>query len=310
MKRMRFLLLATVAFAAACGAEDIAQPVLDDIDPAFAKNNQRSQCRASVVAPGANQGTVSADDCVFPGDHGNQYEDLYLVNQGRLGTRDGNQMATFALETEDFDWIFGFGGFVGKEIFPTPVYAFRSGPAGVYSAPWPGGPFPEFNFNTFSVIGGEPVYKMWVGGQSEEQVGDYTLTVSANPVSNTCAEAHRVYLQGDVSFSSSISDDNACEGVAVEGPFPGTLLSLQYWWVRMSAGETITLELDEIDGNTVAAAIFGPGGFDVDVGDGSGDTDRSVTFTTPIRADIYVEVSVVRGNTASYTATVDAPDTR
>lgn len=306
MKHSRFVLFTTLAFAAACGTEDIAEPTLD-VDAQFAKN-QRAACRAQVLAPGTTSGTVSADDCVFTNlNGGEQYEDLYLVNQGRLGTNDGNTMATFSLETEDFNWIYGLGGFQGKEIFPTPVYAFRRGPAGVYEFP------SGFSRNTFSIIGGEPMYKIWVGGQDDAQLGDYTLTATANPVTNTCTTGHRVYLQGDVSFSSSITDGTSCAGTVQFGDFIGEPLSFQYWWVRMSPGETITMALDGIQEETTAAAIIDFGGdFVLDLGDGEGDTDRFVSFTAQSRTDIYVEVSMRggEGRSTPYTMTVDGPDTK
>lgn len=309
MRNTRILLVSAVTLLAACGGE-IANPTLDDVEPNLAKS-ARAQCAPSVLGPGATSGSVTEDDCLFFNGFTDQYEDLYLVPQGRLGTQDGNVMATFSLEAESFNWIFGLGGNVGREVFPTPVYAFRTGPAGVYTAP------NGFSLNTFSIIGGEPIYKMWVGGRGPTELGDYTLSVSANPVTNTCVTGHRVYLQGDVSFSSTLADANSCEGVVEVGPNVGSPLSYQYWWVRMSAGETITLALDGVEEVTTAAAIIdfnSPNPMDwqvsLDLGDGEGDADRFVSFTAQRRTDIYVEVSALRGRTTGYTATVDGPNTR
>ena len=302
MKTARVLLVSAVTVAAACGG-DIAQPTLDDVSPDFSKN-QRAVCRAQPLALGVTDGSVTTDDCVFTNaDGGTQYEDLFLVNQGRLGAADGNTMATFSVETDDFNWIFGLGGFDGKEIFPTPVYAARAGFAGSFD--WR---------NTISVIGGEPVYKMWVGGRDDAQLGDYTLTTSANPVGNVCTEGHLVYLQGDVSFSSTITESTACEGEVEFGPNIGTPLSFQYWYVAMNEGETVTLALDGVQDETVTAAIidFGTGESVLDFSEGDGDTDRFVSFTAGRRVYLYVEVSMVRGEGRSspYTATIDGPDTK
>lgn len=304
MKADRLVIAVCLTFIASCGGDDLVQPGLDDLEPSLAKVNQRATCRPSVLTPGANQGTVSADDCVFNNGTEDQYEDLYIVPQGRLGTMNGNQMATFALEAEDFDWIFGFGGKTG-EIFPNPVYAFRRGPAGVYTSST------GFAINTFSVVGGEAVYKMWVGGQSTSDVGDYTLTAAAAPVSNSCATGHRVYLQGNVTFTSSIENGNSCRGTIAIGPHIGQPLNYQYWWIRVSAGETITLELNGVEEPTMAALIidWGLNQASLDLGDGPGDTNRFVTFTAQRRTDIYVEVSTIPDVVAAYTATVDGPDT-
>lgn len=302
MKNLRIVSTVAVAFLAACGGDQITRPeASDSASPSFAKVNARALCRPAVLALGATEGAVTVGDCLF---NDNQYEDLYLVPQGRLGTGNGAQMATFSLEAPGFDWIFGLGGQTG-DVFPTPVYAFRSGPAGVSTAP------NGFVVNTFSLIGGEPVYKMWVGGQGLEQLGDYTLTVSAEPVSNTCVKGHRVYLQGDVTFASSIENETSCRGTVAFGPNEGLPLNYQYWWIRVSAGETITLALDGVQDPTVTAAIIdlGLGQAELDFGTGPGDTDRFVSFTAQRRTDIYVEVSSAPDVVSAYTATVNGPDT-
>lgn len=303
MRFARPLVMPLVALAAACGGADLAQPVLDDLEPSFAKTNARALCRPTVIQPGANVGTVTTDDCVFNNGSVDQYEDIYLVPQGRLGTGGGSQMATFALEAPGFHWIFGLGG-QGRDVFPNPVYAFRRGAAGNYVV---GG----FKINTFSLIGGEGVYKMWVGGQGPAQLGDYTLTATAEPVSNTCAKGHRVYLQGTVTFSSSIDNDTACRGTVQFGPYAGAPLNYQYWWIRVFPGETVTLAVDGVQHASMAAAIidFGTNQAQLDLGDGPGDADRFVSFTATQRTDLYVEVSSAPDVVSTYTATVSGPGT-
>lgn len=253
----------------------------------------RKVCQPSPLAPGTNYGTLEAGDCYY----GilDQPEDIYLVSQGRLKSSKSNQMATFSMEDNGFNWTFGLGLNTGG-VFPDPVHASRRGPAGVYDV---GG----FSINTFSVIGEAPVYKMWVGGQDSTQLGDYSLTASVEPVSNTCERNYRVYLQGNVTFDADINNGNSCEGIIQFGPHAGNPLNYQYWWVLVTPGQTVTLNLSGVGEETMAAAIinWSTNQAELDLGDGAGDTDRSVTFTSEYRALLYVEVSSVPDVDANYT---------
>jgi len=293
---LAIMCLLSIATYKALGIE----PAIEAADRSNA-HELRAKCRPAPLRPGVNFGTVSTEDCIFNNGSFDQYEDIFIVSQGRLRSSGVNQMATFALEDGGFNWIFGLGAMSG-DIFPNPVYAFRRGPAGVHD-------INGFLINTFSVIGGDPVYKMWVGGQDTAQVGDYTLTVGAELVSNTCAKGHRVYLQGDVSFSSAIANENSCSGIIQFGPNEGQPFNFQYWWIRLSAGETITMELTGLEDSTVAAAIidFVLGEISLDLGDGPGDADRFVTFTASSRRDIYVEVSSAPDAVSPYTVNFDGP---
>jgi hypothetical protein len=280
-----FIVISGVSLSSSAG-----EPAIDG----RAQGELRSRCVPAPLQPGYNQGTIDEQDCLYTGGGTDQYEDLYIISQGRLKSNRPDSMATYTLEDGGFDWIFGLGPMSGA-IFPDPVTAFRRGNAGVWD-------IDGFAINTFSLIGSDPTYKMFVGGQDPAQLGNYALTASEEPVSNTCEKNHRVYLHGDVSFSSSISSDNSCLGEVVIGPNLTVEINYQYWWVRVSPGDTISMSLDNVEDETVAAAIIEWGvGWDLDLGDGEGDTDRSVTYTAENPAYIYVEVSSASDRESDYT---------
>jgi hypothetical protein len=211
----------------------------------------------------------------------------------------GANMLTFTGDA-DFDAIFGIGGKTGREIFPTPVYGFSGFDAGATGT---------FG-NSFSFIGSGPVYSLWFGGQGPGQLGTYALTTSIDPSVDTCENGHWVFLQGDVAFTSDISDATSCQGTVTVGPNVGQPLNYQFWYYKLLPGETIELSLTGLDPDptlTLAAIDFGAGQSALDFSDGPGDTDRSVGFTATRQVYLYVEVSSAPGVTSGYTLTVDGP---
>lgn len=286
MKRQLPGLLLLAALSAACDTGELVQPVTDDLlVTAEAKTDKA--CKPRMLAPNQS-GVVTADDCVFDIGNGSvRYEHTFRVNQARLGNKDvgGNSMLTFTMETTDFDAIFGLGGF-DKSGFPDPVYAFRRFPAGQYYAT------NGFQLNSFSIIGGELQYGMWVGGDTDADVGAYTLTTRVDGISHTCIENRRVYLQGSVAFDYSITNENSCRGTVSVGPYIGAPLNYQYWWTRLRAGQTVTVEVEGAGDPTMTLALIDWWGDAVlDFSDGAGDTTRSATFTAPRNMELYVEVS-------------------
>lgn len=300
MRRISTLVITGLLCAASTTAVQAAEPAAGDRPERNGAGNLRAQCKITPLRPATVFGTITTDDCPFDNGGIEQREDLYLVQQGRQKSRGGDSMLTFTVETLDFDWIFGIGDQNPGGVFPDPVHAFRRGPAGVYD-------INGFAINTFSIVGAEPVYKLWVGGQGPEQLGEYSLDTRTEATTDTCEAGHRVYLQGDVTFSSSIANERSCRGTIEFGPNAGLPLNYQYWWVRLDAGETITLSLSGIEDPTMAAAIvdFGTGEVALDLGAGPGDTDRSVTFTTSRTADFYVEVSSAPDVTSPYDLTFE-----
>lgn len=291
MHPRRALPLALVVFAAACTADDPAGPDLDELAVrAEAKDNQRKACRPTPLTPVAT-GTIDEGDCAFDNAGTTQYEDIYLVSQGRLGgSADGATMLTFTGDAA-FDMIFGVGEMDG-EISPDPVYGYTR---------TPGLP------NRFSIAGSDAVYKMWFAGTGPDQLGDYTLTTTVEPTANVCATGHLVFLQGDVAFSSAIADDVSCQTTVQFGPNVGAPINVQYWYMKLLPGESVTLTLTGVTDPTVALFALGGGADQLDLGDGAGDGDRTVTLTAQYQTYAYLEVSSLQGTGSPYTLQVDGP---
>ncbi len=299
MRYPSLLAAACVMAVAACDVQDPTQP-LDVPTSAVEARSQRASCHAGMLAP-TTAGAVTADDCLFESGSVTRHEDLFLVNQRRLGMSDlsGATMLTFSA-TAGFDAIFGVGGFDPREVFPTPVYGNASFPAGSASG-WG---------NSFSLVSSETMLKAWIAGQTAADVGAYTLSTSMAPSIDTCENGHWVFIQGDVAFSSAISDATACEGTVQFGPYIGAPLNFQFWYVKLRAGETLhaTLTGSDFDPSIVLAAIdFGTSQSALDFSAGPGDDDRAVSFTATREFYLYLEASSAPGVEAAYTLTVDSP---
>lgn len=298
MKTPALIVSAAVAVAVSACADqqtDLLAP-----NAADEARSARADCRPAQLSI-TTTGDVATDDCVFDNGGTPQYEDIYFVNQRRLGMNDlsGASMLTFT-GGADFDAIFGIGARTGREIFPTPVYGYSSFGAGDT------GTF----YNSISFIGSAPMYSMWFGGQGPAQLGSYTLTTSIGPSIDTCENGHWVFLQGDIAFTSDISDATSCQGTVSVGPNVGQPLNYQFWYYKLLPGETIRLSLTGLDPDptlVLAAIDFGTGQAELDFSDAPGDADRSVTFTATRQLYLYVEVSSAPGVSSGYTLTVDGP---
>lgn len=296
MRWKHTLVLSAGVLAAGC-ADDPTRPVLTAPVEEEAKS-QRAVCRPSPLST-ETTGEIAADDCLFDGAGRAQQQDIYLAIQSRLGRTDrsGSTMLTFT-GAADFDAIFGVGAQSG-EIFPDPVYGFArfdAGATGIFG-------------NSFSIIGSDPVYKMWFGGQDGTQLGSYTLTTAVEPSIDTCENGHWVFLQGSGSFSSDIANDVSCRGTVEFGPFVGAPLNYQFWYIKLLPGETFTATLDGVTDPTVALAAidFGTGQAELDLGDGPGDPDRAISFTATRQLYLYVEVSSAPDITSPYTLSFTGP---
>jgi len=297
MRLKHTLVLSAAVLAAGC-ADDTTEPIAAPTVEAEAKS-KRATCRPSPLST-STTGEITADDCLFDEAGREQREDIYLAIQSRLGRTDrsGSTMLTFT-GAADFDAIFGIGAQSGGEIFPDPVYGFARFPAGTTQT---------FG-NSFSFIGSDPVYKMWFGGQDGTQLGSYTLTTTVEPSIDTCENGHWVFLQGEGSFSSDISNETSCRGEVTFGPNVGLPLNYQFWYIKLLPGETFTATLDGVTDPTVALAAldFFTGQGDLDLGDGPGDTDRAVSFTATRQFYLYVEVSSAPDITSPYTLSFTGP---
>lgn len=300
MKWTRTLPLLALAAFAACDTPDPVNPALDAESLIAEARNPKAACRPTAQLANVTTGTISTGDCVFENAGVVQYEDLFLVNQNKLGQpdRSGATMLTFTGEAP-FNAIFGLGRV--DQGSPSPVYAFtrfNAGQTGTFR-------------NSFSVVGSSAQYKLWFGGQAPDQLGSYLLTTSVNPTKDTCESGHFVFVEGRVSFDSEIAEGaSSCDGFVEVGPFIGTPLNYQYWYVKLLPGQTVEARLT---GNTEAttallAADFGSSKTDLDLGQGPGDTDRSVRLTNERTSEryIYLEVSSVDGTATTYTLSIDA----
>ncbi len=289
MRTRSALPLALAVLAAACTADDPVQPDLDELSVrAEAPSNQRKACRPAPLSA-VTTGTIDEGDCPFVNAGVTQYEDMYIVSQGRLGgSTDGSTMLTFTGDAA-YDVIFGLGE-MGGEIAPDPVYGYTRTP----NLP-----------NAFSIAGSDAVYKMWFAGTGPDQLGDYTLTTTVEPTKSVCETGRLVFLQGDVSFSSSIDDASSCLGQVNYGPNAGAPLIYQYWYAKLLAGQEVTLTLEGVDPDeptvTLAGILLGTPFANLDFASGAGDTDRSVTFTAPATRYYYLEVSAAPGASSPYT---------
>jgi hypothetical protein len=291
--------VACVLAMVACDGPDVTQP-LEAPTSALEAKSQRASCQARVLSA-STTGDVTADDCLFTFGTVERLEDLYLVNQSRLGLSDlsGANMLTFDA-TADFDAIYGVGGFDPREIFPTPVYGYARFGAGA-TATWD---------NSISIISSERMMKAWIAGETPADLGSYTLSTAVEPSIDTCENGHWVFIRGDVSFTSDISDATSCRGIVSVGPNVGADLNYQFWYVKLLEGETLNATLTGLDPDptlTLAAIDFGSSQADLDFGSGPGATDRSVTFTATRDLYVYLEVSSAPGVVSPYTLTVDGP---
>lgn len=290
MSLQRTLVLSSAVLLSACGADTPTDHSADVLAAEAASEAQRAACRPAPFS-GTTSGEITADDCLFETSNGVQHEDLFLVSQSRLGRDDlsGATMLTFT-GSADFNAIYGVGEMSGS-IFPEPVYGFARFGAGAVGA---------FG-NSFSLIGSQNVYKMWFGGQNADQLGSYTITTSVEPSIDTCENGHWVFLQGTGGFSSDISNETSCRGTVQFGPNVGMPLNYQFWYMKVVAGETLSATLTGVSDPTVALAAFGPGPGQLDLGNGAGDTERSISFTAASTGWVYLEVSSAPDVTSAYT---------
>lgn len=299
MRYPSLMAAACVMAAVACDVQDVTQPLEAPASAAEAKS-QRAACSARALSS-TTTGVVAVDDCLFTAGTVERHEDLYLVNQRRLGMPDlsGANMLTFGA-TADFDAIYGIGGVDPREVFPTPVYGYARFTAGSTST----------RGNSFSLISSETTLKAWFAGETTADLGSYSLSTSIEPSIDTCENGHWVFIQGDVSFSSGISDARSCQGTVTFGPNAGSPLNYQFWYVKVHAGETLNATLAGLDPDptlVLAAIDFGTGQSELDFGTGPEATERSVSFTATRDLYVYLEVSSAPGVTSPYTLTVDAP---
>lgn len=290
--------MATLVAIAACDVQSSVEPTLDPSVEVSGAKSQRADCRVEQLS--STTTATLEEGCAFDTGSGIRYEDLYLVNQKRLGMSDlsGASMLTFT-GAADFDAIFGLGR-QGPDLFSDPVYGFTR---------FAGGATDTFG-NAFSFVGSKNVYKFWFGGQTSDQLGEYSLTTSIEPTVDTCENGHWVFIQGDARFSSDISDATSCQGTVEFGPNVGLPLNYQFWYYRIQAGETVNVELSGLSDDpslTLAAIDLGTGESVLDFSEGPGDTTRSVSFTASRDFYLYLEVSSSPGVVSDYTLVVDGP---
>jgi hypothetical protein len=235
---------------------------------------------------------ISTNDCLF---QGTQYEDIYRLVTADLVQQSGQSFVgspklTLTAST-DFNGVLGFQG-ADPGLFQGLVHRFRNNltPAGPVS---------------FSMIGGEPEYKVFIGGLSQTELGSYTLSTTVAPGGEiTCDDV--LVMAGSAVFPSEINDANSCAGTIAFGPNVGQPLMFQPRYARLEAGKSYTISVTGIMADPVAlfvSALPLSSGVDqtLDLSSGAGDPDRSVTFTASQNGFYYMEVSSVPGNASGYT---------
>lgn len=293
MRFQKTALLSAVLLAAACAPQDNNSPT----EPQFAVVPEKGKpqdvaCRPADLKAVEN-GKIKKNDCLFVNGQGvEQRENLFRVDQLALGLPDlsGANMLTFTPDAE-FSGIFGVSNW-DETRFGVPVYGYNNFVA-------------NSTDRTFSIIGSNPEYKLFISGADATQLGKYTLTTTVAASSNSCTSGSRTFLQGNVAFSSTIDDGNSCDGTIAVGPYAGGPLKYQFWYAKLKAGQTVTVSIDGVDTNdptiTLAAIVFGSPFARLDFADSAGnDPDRSLTFTAPFEAYYYIEVSGAPGVSSSY----------
>ncbi|MEA3246617.1 MAG: hypothetical protein U9Q74_10735 [Gemmatimonadota bacterium] len=271
--------------AVACAPADkaLAPPAAPD----FKGKPQDVACKTKDLKA-VQKGKITANDCLF---EGTQRENLYRADQQALGLPDfsGSHMLVFEQDAE-FDGIYGISDWDDTP-FGDPVFGYQTFVANDAS-------------RSFAVIGSDPEYKLFVSGADETQLGKYTLTTSVATSANSCETGRRTVLQGNVAFSSAITDATSCEGVVEVGPYVGQPLNYQFWYAKLTTGQNVTVRADGIDGDdpsvTLAVIVFGSPFAQLDFSSGAGDTDREISFTVPFDAYYYVEVSSSPGVSSPY----------
>lgn len=297
--------------AVACAPADKALAPPPGAD--FAASNRDVNCVTRTLK-NVQKGTIRANDCLFDaGRRGN----LYRADQQTLGLPDltGATMLQFVPDA-GFDGTLGFspwrdarglsdahdaqGNFDQDDsVFGDLVLGYQTFAAHDTS-------------RSMAVIGSAPTYKMFVAGSDSTQRGKYTLTTSVAASANSCETGRRTFLQGNVAFSSAITDATSCAGVVEVGPYIGQPLNYQFWYARLVSGQNATVRIEGIDPDdpsvTLAVIVWGPPGLplpfpQLDFSAGAGDTDRAVSFTAPVDAFYYVEVSSSPGVSSPYRLT-------
>lgn len=294
MLRRGSVVFAAVVLAASCA------PGESPVEPQFGVVPEKGKpqeiaCRTTDLKA-VQSDKIKKNDCLF----GNgQREHLYRADQRALGLPDlsGASMLTFTPDAE-FNGIYGVANW-DETRFGDPVYGFQTFTA-------------NSTARTFSVIGSAPEYKLFFSGADETQLGKYTLTTTVAPSANSCETGSRTFLQGSVAFSSAISDATACLGQVTVGPYAGAPLRYQFWYAKLTEGQSVSVAIDGVDGDdtsvTLAAIVFAAPGqpphfAQLDFSQGAGDTDRALSFTAPFTAYYYIEVSASPGVASPYDLT-------
>jgi hypothetical protein len=160
------------------------------------------------------------------------------------------------------------------------------------------------------MIVGDPEYKLSIGGLDQTQLGSYTLTTEVGHGGDfTCGDFP--VMVGSTQFSSQISGGNSCAGTIEFGPNKGQPLIYQGRGAQLEAGKTYTISITGLAGGDEAVALFvaavplAPAiDHQLDLGDGVGDTERTVTFTASRSGLYYIEVSNAPEAMSNYTLTL------
>lgn len=236
-------------------------------------------------------GSVDAGDCVFTASNGVQsYEDFYRVSVADLlretGDRNaGSKMLTFTA-TAGFEGIVGVkqAGFGPQE---GTVYGFTR--------------FLPNQAKSFTVVGDLSDYELFVGGKNLGEQGAYSINTTTESANGFICGRDQ-FIAGPARFDSSIyGGSGACSGTIQFGPYAGQPLRYQPRWAKLEAGMSYTVTLSNVTPGVGFALFVGSGVNQLDLGDSSGDTDRSITFTAPETKYYYVEVSTPPGVTSGYT---------
>lgn len=273
MRSTRNLLVAAMAFAAACDSGRSVAPAATADRPAqFARSAATdAACRAAKLKDD-QKGKLKRNSCEFTLVPGGRREDLYALNGAG-----GGQMTTFTASAE-FSGIFGATE-ADQPLFQGTVWGYEQFTAGTPIA--------------FSVVGSSTDYGFFIGGTDSTQLGKYTVTTTVGPVAHACDRA--TFLQGTVAFQTTLDGSNSCTVNVAYSPYPeaiGKPLWTHNYYAKALAGHTYTVHLDGLSASFgPGLTVFGGGVLAQSVGPiGPGGT-RDVTFTPATTRWVLVEIS-------------------